>query len=320
MKKVCLAILFMISGIVCGYGQFTFSDKVVILKVEDADGVLDRSGENMLKSAMVNAFSRLQNIDVVDLSGLSPKKGSTFLSYEITEIGRRVLADMVLVPAVTKLNGSEVYLSAKIVNVETGITEAEDNVKCNLRVEGTSQATVFKKGCEALAEKLSNKILNNQMKTITFSEGKLYRNGIELSESEIKSFFDGDGHYGRHSGYERWKRAEKDLISGQKCIIAGSVMTSLGVGMLAAGVAGLVATKGWPDDDMYRALSIAGTAVGAVTAVLIGPTCFLGAQSKKTGWKEMENIYLERQSQLTSYRAELNFGTQKYGVGFAIKF
>lgn len=316
MKKIVLTLVCVICCTLWGYGQFAFGDKVAILKVEDTDGVLDRSGESMLKSAMMAAFSSLPNSNVFDLSGYSPKQGTTFRLSEIKEIGGRAFADMVLVPSVAKLEGSEIYLSAKVVNVKTGITEAEDNVKCNLRAEGTSQATVFKRGCETLAKNLSNKIHNNQMKTITYSEGKLYRNGIELSESEIKSFFDGDGLYGRERSYERWKEVERNLTRSSKKIVAGSIVTSLGLGMLAGGVIGLVKTTGWPDDDTYRALSIGGTVVGA-TATLIGPFIFIGAQSKKAGWKEMEDIFLERQSK---YRAELNFGTQKYGVGFALKF
>lgn len=319
MKKVWLAILLAICSIVCGYGQSTFRDNVAILKVEDADGTLDRSGVIMLQSAMVDAFSRLKNVSVIDCSGTSPRQGSTFQLSQIREIGRGVSADMVIVPSVTKINESEIFLTAKIVDVKTGIMDAGVNVKCYIR-DKKEQATVFKSSCENLSKGLSNRILSKQMENITFSQGKLYRDGIELSESEIKSFFEGDGNYGRYSSYERWKRAEENIISGPKHIIAGSIVTSLGLGILAGGVVGLVATKGWPDDDMYRALSIGGTVVGAVTGVLIGPICFIGAKSKKAGWEEMENIFLERQAQLSRSRAELNFGTQKYGVGFALKF
>ena len=319
MKKIVLTLVCVICCTLWGYGQSALRDKVAILKVEDMDGVLDRSGEIMLQSAMMDAFSRLQNLDIVDCS-MFTRKQKEYSPSEIKTIGDRVLADIVIIPSVVKLNGSEIYLSAKIVYVRTRVTDAGGNIKCDLRAKGMTQATVFKQGCENLAKNLSNKIFNNQMKTIIFSKGELYRNGIELSESEIKSFFEGDGSYGRYSSYERWKRAKEELVSGPKWMAAASVVTSLGISIAAAGIYGLVETKGWPDDDIYRALSIGGTIVGAVTGVLIGPICFIGAQSKKAGWEKMENIFLERQSQLSRSRAELNFGAQKYGVGFAIKF
>ena len=316
MKKICFAILLMINCIVCGYGQFTSKDKIVLLKVEDTDDVLNRSGESMLKSAMMTAFLILPNSDVFDLSGYSPKQGTTFRLSEITEIGKRASADMVIVPSVAKLEGSEIFLSAKVVNVKTGITVVEDDVKFNLRAEGTTQASVLKQNCENLAKKLSNKILNNQMKTIAFVKGKLYRNGIELSESEINSFFDGNGS-DRYSRYEEWKQAENRLIRGQKCMIAGAVLTSIGLAITATGTVGMMATRGWGAEDTYRALSIAGVSVGSVST-FVGLMCFTKSKSKKAGWKEMEDVFLEKQN--IGYRAELNFGNQRNGVGFELRF
>ena len=310
MKNFVGTILLVFSSIICGYGQSTFGDKVAILKVEDADGVLDRSGETMLQSAMARAFSGRS----IDCSGTTPKQGSTFLPAEIKTIGERFGADIVVVPSVVKINGSEVLLSAKMVNVKTGVVEIEENVKCNLRDGGNEKrASIFKRGCEDLAGQLarrfSNKIYNNQLSKITFYKGKLYSDEGVLSKKEIQYFLTGEG-------YANWKQVEDRLNRGHRCLIAGSVLTSLGLGVLTGGVVGLEATEGWPDDDMYRALSIGGVVVGAIVTFSGGLT-FCLARSKKAGWKEMEDVFLRGRQY---YRVELDFGTQRNGIGFALKF
>lgn len=309
MKKICSIILLAFFSIVYGYGQATFREKVVVVRVEDTEGILDRSGVTMLQSAIVDAFSKLQNVGVVDCSGISPSQGNTFQLYEIIDIGKRVFADIVIVPSVTKINGNEIILAAKIVNVETWMMDAGVNVKCNIR-DKKEQSSIFRNSCADLSEGLSNRIRVKQMENITFSQGKLCRDGMKLNESEIKFFL---GYR-----YDEWKNAKAEAFARSRQLIAGSVVISFGGGLLIGGGVGLSATEGWPDDDLYRALSIGGVVVGVITT-LLGPFIFVGMPSKADGLGRMEDVFLKRKAG-EDYRVELNFGAQRYGVGFALKF
>lgn len=306
MKKFCLIVACVICGIVYGYGQTTFADKIAILKAEDKGKVLDPSGEIMLQSSMLKAFSELQNVSIIDLSGYSSNEGV----IKIREIGKKVSADMVIIPSVVKINDYEMFLSARMMNVETGIMDAGANVKCNMREKGKKQSDIFKQSCEELARNLSKQIVATQMEKIKFERGELYRDGRLLSESEIKNLL--------AERYGNWKYIKESLDKGQRCMIAGSVLTTLGFAMTAVGTCGIIATKGWGMEEPYRWPSLVGVVVGSAST-FTGLMCFIGSKSKKAAWKEMEDIFLEKSGK-SDYWSGLYFGTQQYGVGFTFKF
>lgn len=152
MKKILLLCLLATLSIM-GYAQDT--KKVAILEVVDKEGKLSYSQKLMLRSNLARAITNTSGYEAYDRSDIdeifkehSFQRTGNVSAKQIKKLGEMTGAAYILVLEGALAEADKIFVTAKILNVETTKMESTDNA-----LIGTSSAAM-QRGCRSLASKM----------------------------------------------------------------------------------------------------------------------------------------------------------------------
>lgn len=304
MKKLFILLLFSVISIMA-VGQ---NKKVAILETVDKEDNVPYAVEIMVRSSLTKAISQTQGYegyDRVDMSQImgeqSFQRTGMVNDAQIKRLGELSGADYILVSEAVKFDEKNIYVTAKILNVETAKTEISDNV-----LMGTS-AQEIQKGCETLSKNLfgiktetkvqqkkpsvtpvaqTPVIKNNQ---ITENKKKYYLNGEVMDKGEYLEFIQSTC----PQAYDYYRKGTK--LRNLGWILAG---TGYGVSVI-----GTIATQN-------IAFSFIGMAIGGSSIPF-----FIKGCTKRNTSHEIYNKSCARKPTTT-----LSFCSTGNGVGVSLNF
>ena len=197
-----LIVLFLASAI---HTEANSTKRVAILETVDKEGQVPYGVKLMVRSKLcefITATPGYEGFDRVDVGSILNEhefqRSGLVSEKDIKRLGEMTGADYVLVAEAAYLNSSSVFLSAKILNVETAKVEQTSNVQSLTTVDGLEQ------NCKNLAGKLLN--INTETGALkgelTLSYGRYvgeYVNGrphgqgiIYYSQSDRRKLYEGN--------------------------------------------------------------------------------------------------------------------------------
>lgn len=151
MKKLLL-ILLLGAIILPALGQ---AKKVAILETVDRDGSVSYAHKLMLRANLAKAITNTPGYEAYDRTDMDAILGEQNFQRtgmvsddQIKRLGEMTGAEYILVAEAVKVDDANLFITAKILNVETAQTERTDNALMNM------SATDIQHGCESLANKL----------------------------------------------------------------------------------------------------------------------------------------------------------------------
>jgi len=168
MKKFLLLCLFATLCIAC-YAQEV--KKVAILEVVDREGKLSYSQKLMLRSNLARAITNTAGYEAYDRSDIdeifkehSFQRTGNVSAKQIKKLGEMTGADYILVLEGAVAEANKIFVTAKILNVETTKLELTDN-----ELIGVSSAAM-QRGCRSLASKMFGSTAGASTSTNKFVE------------------------------------------------------------------------------------------------------------------------------------------------------
>lgn len=151
MKKVLLILL--LGAIMLP--AFSQAKKVAILETVDRDGSVSYAHKLMLRANLAKAITNTPGYEAYDRTDMDAILGEQNFQRtgmvsddQIKRLGEMTGAEYILVAEAVKVDDANLFITAKILNVETAQTERTDNALMNM------SATDIQHGCESLANKL----------------------------------------------------------------------------------------------------------------------------------------------------------------------
>lgn len=145
MKKVIL-ILLAIVGFIPIWGQNNSPKRVAILEIVDKDGKMSYGAKLMIRSNLAEAITATpgyEGYDRVDISSImseqSFQRTGLVSDAEIKRLGEMTGAQSILLTEVVKLDEHNLYIAAKILNVESARIENAMNVQTTIDVKDIQQ-------------------------------------------------------------------------------------------------------------------------------------------------------------------------------------
>ncbi len=151
MKKVGVLLLFLF----CVCGIFAQVKTVAILETVDKEGTLSYAHKLMLRSNLAKIITNTPGYEAYDRTDIDAilteqnfQRTGVVNDEQIKQIGQIAGAAYILVAEAAKVDDKTLFITAKILNVETSKTDRTDNL-----LMGTSTDEIYR-GCEELAKKL----------------------------------------------------------------------------------------------------------------------------------------------------------------------
>lgn len=151
MKKILLVLLMTCT---CFYG-FSQVKKVAILETVDKDGSVSYAHKLMLRANLAKAITNTPGYEAYDRTDMDAIMGEQNFQRtgmvsddQIKKLGEMTGAEYILVAEAVKVDDANMFITAKILNVETAQTERTDNALMSM------SAADIQHGCESLANKL----------------------------------------------------------------------------------------------------------------------------------------------------------------------
>ena len=198
--------------VVPAFSQNTQTKKVAILETVDKEDVVSYGVKLMVRSKLAYAITNTpgyegyDRVDVGSILGEHEFQRTGLVSdKDIKRLGEMTGADYILVAEVAYLNDSYIFLSAKILNVETARVEQTADTQTQATVEDLEQ------NCKLLAGKLLNinaetgavkgeLIIDGDRYVGEHKNGKPHGKGIIFYNSTILKSYEGDWYYGERHG------------------------------------------------------------------------------------------------------------------------
>lgn len=154
-KSVIVLIAFLL--VMPVYGQNGTTKRIAILETVDKEESVPYGVKLMVRSKLndvITATPGYEGYDRVDIASIMSEhdfqRTGLVSDKDIKKLGEMTGADYVLVAEVALLNSSNIFLSAKILNIETAKVEQTANIQSSTTVEGLDR------NCKVLAAKLLN--------------------------------------------------------------------------------------------------------------------------------------------------------------------
>ena len=151
MKKVFLLACLLLSALM----TFAQTKKVAILETVDREGRLSYSQKLLLRSNMARAVSNTIGYEAYDRSDVDMimseqdfQRTGMVSDVEIRKLGEMTGVSLILVTEGVLTGDGKIFVSAKILNIETGRVDMMDNLSMGLSTESIQE------GCTALAKRL----------------------------------------------------------------------------------------------------------------------------------------------------------------------
>lgn len=185
MKKLLLVCLLAMLGI-AGYAEE--AKKVAILEVVDKEGKLAYSQKLMLRSNLARAITNTEGFEAFDRSDIDEifkehnfQRTGNVSAKQIKKLGEMTGAAYILVLEGAVAEDNKIFVTAKILNVETTKVDRTDNA-----LIGTS-SQAMQRGCRSLASKMfgsSAGVSTSTNKFLDLFKPKNKKNGEEKSQEE----------------------------------------------------------------------------------------------------------------------------------------
>ena len=315
--------------------------RVAILEVVDKQGNVSYANKLILRSSLAKAITNTLGYEAYDRTDMDAIMGEQNFQRtgmvsndQIKRLGEMTGAKYVLVAEAVLVDEQNMYITAKLLDVETARTEMTDN-----QMMSTTPKEI-QHGCQLLAANLikpvaatqtvlSNKeksiqqpIVNEQEKALlatmekqqpvnvndTYSLGRITRvsnkvymwNNRKMSKQAYELFL-------QNNCPEAWKKYK----SGKDAVIAG--WTFFGIGLSMVSLYGLC-NDWYNHPDVYKTGIILGSMGAAFTGISI-PLLGAGYAVKSNAYKVYNDICAPHSSPIT-----LNLTAGQNGLGIALNF
>lgn len=233
MKKIFILTCLMLS-VALTFAQST--QKVAILEVVDREGRLSYGQKLVLRSNMARAIANTDGYEAYDRSDVDMimseqdfQRTGIVSETEIHKLGEMTGVSLILVTEGVLLDADKIFVTAKILNVETGRVDMTDNTTMGL------ESTAMQQGCNDLARKLfgTGAVTSQASKYyISALSGHYYSyRGKTLDEKAYMNFLRNNC----PEAFAQYNKGRAMTISGWVAFGAGLVMTGVGAGLIIAG-------------------------------------------------------------------------------------
>lgn len=237
--KTILFLFLLISGMMSAQVK-----RVAILETVDKENKVSYASKLVLRTSLSKAIANTPGCEVYDRTDVDAimsehtfQRTGLVSNDQIKRLGEMTGADYILVAEAVKINAKNMFVTAKLLDVETARTIVTEMLEIN--------AEHMQQGCTALAKKMfsSNKELDFGVKTPigiqlvrnSKADQKLYGVGVytygetQMDQKAMEAFL-------RNNNQEVYKR----YMRGNNCIKAGWVMFGIGLVATAAGGASMI--------------------------------------------------------------------------------
>ena len=322
--KTILFILLLISGMVSAQDV----KRVAILETVDKENKVSYANKLILRANLSKAITNTAGYEAYDRTDIDAIMGEQNFqrtgmvsNEQIKRLGEMTGANYILVAEAAVADAKTMFITAKLLDVETARTIMTDNVMMATTPEAIQD------GCVTLAKKLFGGTITNSIPDSEKSQHvqitptpvlsstvtdiivrnskstqkqlgvKKYTCGsIQMDEKELREFL-----------YKNNTHAYKDYMKGTKMISTGWWMLGCGMGAIFAGLSAGASIG----DEEGAAIIISFSVIGAAAAASSVPILLIGNKKQK------------RAFDLSNYNKpalSLNFQTSQNGVGLALKF
>lgn len=305
MKKLLFILLSALS-----LTAFAQTKKVAILEVVDREGKLNYGYKMMLRSNLALAITNTVGYEAYDRTDMDAimsehdfQRTGLVSEDQIRQLGEMAGVSLILVTEGVLTGTNSVFVSAKILNVETAKVEIVDNMTMDL------DAASMEKSCAQLAKRLFG-ATNYGSAVEKYSIQRIGPNeymytGKYLDKKAYLQFLRDNC----PQAYKQYRDGKKWAISGWCLMGAGLVLTGAGIGMLVA--AGNSAYS--PIDEAGEALVITGpTLTGLAVLIPIAVGYDKINRSHKT--------YNKKCASSSAVPLALGITAGKNGLGLALQF
>lgn len=292
---------------------FAQTKKVAILEVVDREGRMDYSQKMMLRANMARAVANTTGYEAYDRSDVDAimaehefQRTGLVSNDQIRQLGEMTGVSLILVTEGVLTGTNSVFVSVKILNVETAKVEILDNMTMGL------SAADMQQGCAQLAKRLFG---------VTATSSAIEKYNIERMGTNEYTYL---GKYMDKRVYELFLRnncpqAYSQYRKGQKLIVSG--WSLFGGGALIM-VAGGVMMGCYKPDTNSKVVAIDGLLSGGIAACAIGGAVIATSiPLVSVGYKKRNNAYKVYNNTCASSSAiTFNFTAGSNGLGLALNF
>lgn len=297
MKKLFLLSCLVLTALV----TMAQTKRVAILEVVDREGKIGYSEKMMLRSNMARAVANTSGYEAYDRSDMDAimsehnfQRTGLVSDDQIRKLGKMAGVSLILVTEAV-LFGNEIFVSAKILNVETAKVEIMDNItmgldaasmqqSCAQLAKGLFGATNYSSAVEKYS--LQRMGANEYMYNGTYMDKKAY---IQFLRNNCPQ------------AYKKYKDGKKWYISGWSIFGAGMVLTCAGIGMIVVS-----------NSDGGEALVITGPVIAGLAFIPIGIGHGMCNKAYKT--------YNKKCATSSEASLTLNLTAGQNGIGLALNF
>ena len=327
MKKILLLTCVTLSALLT-FAQET--KKVAILEVVDKEEKVSYANKLILRSSLAKAMTETPGYEAYDRTDLDAILGEQNFQRtglvsndQIKQLGEMTGAQYVLVAEAVVVDAQNMFITAKLLDVETARTEITNN-----QMMGVS-AKEIKRGCQLLASNLVKPghaasatqpiaVTNNSLASITKVSNNEYRmNGTVMDRKAYENFI-----------YQNCPEAWKKHLQAKQMIAAGWTFFSVGVPLIGTFALiqkgdNLMSESGRdydsPDYIKGRNLHISGIVCGSIGAGFVG----LGSALLAGGYSSKHNTYKVYNKKCAPYASTpitFNLTAGYNGVGMVMHF
>ena len=333
--KTILFILLLISGMMSAQDV----KRVAILETVDKENKVSYANKLILRANLSKAITNTAGYEAYDRTDIDAIMGEQNFqrtgmvsNEQIKRLGEMTGANYILVAEAVVVDAKTMFITAKLLDVETARTILTDNL-----IMGTTTDEI-QEGCVTLAKRLfheeNSKVAHNR-KVVTstsmkqMAEPDLITNVLERhSKSEQKLMGVKEYTYGNmqmdEKAFQKFlqsnnRSAYMTYMKGQKLKTAGWWVFGSGATLLTLGSAMFVFAEFGPVDEWsYFPLidaSYAMLSIGATATIVSIPLFGIGARHRNKTAIDVFNEQNSTQSQLT-----LNLQASQNGIGLALNF
>ena len=333
--KTILFIFLLISGMMSAQDV----KRVAILETVDKENKVSYANKLILRANLSKAITNTAGYEAYDRTDIDAIMGEQNFqrtgmvsNEQIKRLGEMTGANYILVAEAVVVDAKTMFITAKLLDVETARTILTDNL-----IMGTTTDEI-QEGCVTLAKRLfheeNSKVAHNR-KVVTstsmkqMAEPDLITNVLERhSKSEQKLMGVKEYTYGNmqmdEKAFQKFlqsnnRSAYMTYMKGQKLKTAGWWVFGSGATLLTLGSAMFVFAELGPVDEWsYFPLidaSYAMLSIGATATIVSIPLFGIGARHRNKTAIDIFNEQNSTQSQLT-----LNLQASQNGIGLALNF
>lgn len=253
MKKVFISICLIISTL-CAFALE--NKKVAVLDVTDIDGKLSTSQKLMLRTNLAQVVSNTDGFEAYDRANLDAimaehnfQRSGLADKNTIRELGKLAGVTYILLPEGAVADENNLYVTAQLLNVETGRIEFTASELVSISAVG------MKKGCETLANKIFDKLQTSTKQSLQEEEAQrspyyIYREkngdysymGKEIDKKTYLNFLKNN-----------CPEAYRQYNSGTKMIISGWCLFGVGLaGLVGGSISFSLSEKNYDDQSKQQ--------------------------------------------------------------------